>query len=48
MLGWQPKVDLAEGFDATLRALRQEKTAVTPLVQASVVLSVLALLASDW
>lgn len=47
LLGWQPKVDLAEGFAATLRALRQEKTAA-PLAQASVVVSLIALLASDW
>lgn len=47
LLGWQPKVDLAEGFAATLRALRQDES-VAPLAQASVVISLIALIASDW
>lgn len=47
LLGWQPKVDLAEGFAATLTALRQDNGGV-PMVQASVVFSLLALFASDW
>jgi nucleoside-diphosphate-sugar epimerase len=47
LLGWQPKVDLAEGFAATLRELRQEKTAA-PLAQAAVVVSLIALFANDW
>lgn len=46
VLGWQPKVDLAEGFAATLRALRSEKSDPS-LAQASVLLSLIALLATD-
>ncbi len=45
LLGWQPKVDLAEGFAATLGALRQERTPAT-LAQACV--AVIALLATDF
>lgn len=48
VLGWQPKVDLAEGFDATLRALQQEKSTIAPMVQASIVVSLITLLANDW
>lgn len=43
VLGWQPKVDLAEGFAATLQALRREKSAAPTLAQASVVLSLITL-----
>lgn len=47
LLGWQPKVDLAEGFAATLRSLRQEKTPAS-LVQACLVgVSLLAMFATD-
>jgi nucleoside-diphosphate-sugar epimerase len=48
VLDWRPKVDLAEGSDATLRALRREKTAAPLAQQASVVVSLIALLANDW
>lgn len=48
VLGWQPKVDLAEGFAATLRALRQEKSTVASVAQAYAVVSLLALVASDF
>lgn len=48
VLGWQPKVDLAEGFAATLSALRQDtgNVAVT-VAQALAVLSLVSLLATD-
>jgi nucleoside-diphosphate-sugar epimerase len=46
VLGWQPKVDLAEGCAATLQALREEKNAPS-LVQASIVLSLAVLLANE-
>lgn len=45
-LGWQPQVDLAEGFAATLQALREESSAPS-LVQASVVLSLAVLFANE-
>lgn len=47
LLGWQPKVDLAEGFAATLGALRQERNPAT-LAQACVAVSVIALFSSDY
>ncbi|MDY6946500.1 MAG: NAD(P)-dependent oxidoreductase [Pseudomonadota bacterium] len=47
LLGWQPKVDLAEGFAATLRELRQEKSHPA-LAQASVVLSLITLFSTDF
>lgn len=46
VLGWQPKVDLAEGFAATLRASRQVTRAET-LTQAYLLLSLLSLLVAD-
>lgn len=46
VLGWRPKVDLAEGFAETLRALRQESGAAT-LAQTCMVLSLIGLLATD-
>ena len=46
VLGWQPKVDLAEGFAATLRASRQEGNG-TGLAQAYMVASLLALFGGD-
>lgn len=45
VLGWQPKVDLAEGFAATLRASRQA-TGET-LLQAYLLISFLTLLVAD-
>lgn len=47
LLGWQPKVDLAEGFAATLGALRQKRPTAT-LAQAYVAVSLIALLAGDY
>ncbi len=47
VLGWKPTVDLAEGFAATLQALRREKSAPS-LAQASFLLSLIALLANDF
>lgn len=47
LLGWQPKVDLAEGFAATLGALRQE-TSPTTLAQACVAVSLIALFSNDY
>jgi nucleoside-diphosphate-sugar epimerase len=46
VLGWQPKVDLAEGFAATLSASRQQKSGVA-LTQAYLVISLLATLVPD-
>lgn len=46
LLGWQPKVDLAEGFAATLRASRQESHGAA-ITHAYVVISLLTLLAGD-
>lgn len=46
LLGWQPKVDLAEGFAATLRASRQESHGAV-IAHAYVVISLLALLTGD-
>jgi nucleoside-diphosphate-sugar epimerase len=46
VLGWQPKVDLPEGFAATLRASRQHDGG-TNLARAYALFSLLALLASD-
>lgn len=46
LLGWQPKVDLAEGSAATLRALRQEKSAI-PLAQATMLATLAVLLSPD-
>jgi nucleoside-diphosphate-sugar epimerase len=43
VLGWQPKVDLAEGFAATLRALRQENSSAVSLAQTYLVLSLMML-----
>lgn len=48
VLGWQPKVDLAEGFAATLRAARQDESAASLAQASSVVVSLIALLANDW
>lgn len=45
-LGWRPKVDLAEGFTATLRASRPDSSGAT-LAHAYVLLSLITLLASD-
>lgn len=42
VLGWQPKVELAEGFAATLRASRQERSGAT-VAQAYVLISLLSL-----
>ena len=47
VLGWQPKVDLAEGFAATLSALRREKSMVIPVVQACALLTLIAVFATD-
>lgn len=46
VLGWQPKVDLAEGFAATLNASRQEKNGAA-LAQAYLVVSLIATLVPD-
>jgi hypothetical protein len=46
LLGWQPKVDLAEGFAATLRASRQEGGEAA-IAHAYVIVSLLTLLAVD-
>jgi dihydroflavonol-4-reductase len=46
VLGWQPKVDLAEGFAATLRASRQDDGGAN-LARAYVLLSVLTWLVAD-
>lgn len=46
VLGWQPKVDLAEGFAATLRALRQARR-IEILTQAYLLISFLSLLIVD-
>jgi nucleoside-diphosphate-sugar epimerase len=46
VLGWQPKVDLAEGFAATLRASRQQDDGAS-LAQAYFFISLLAWLALD-
>lgn len=46
VLGWKPKVDLAEGFAATLRASRQDDGG-PGIARAYVVVSMLALLAGD-
>jgi nucleoside-diphosphate-sugar epimerase len=43
VLGWQPKVDLAEGFAATLGALRQEKSPAASLAQTYLVLTLMML-----
>lgn len=47
VLGWHPKVDLAEGFAATLRSLRQEKSAAVSVVQAWALISLITLFATD-
>lgn len=46
VLGWQPKVDLAEGFAATLRASGQAEGGAT-LAQACLVASLLTMLVAD-
>ncbi len=49
VLGWQPKVDLAEGFAATLNALRQERTsAPVRVAQALAFFTLISLLATDF
>lgn len=45
-LGWQPKVDLAEGLASTMRAVRREDHGAV-LAQAWLLLSVLALVSTD-
>ncbi|WP_157995251.1 NAD-dependent epimerase/dehydratase family protein [Peristeroidobacter soli] len=48
VLGWQPKVDLAEGFAATLSSLRQERPgAAVTVAQAIAFLTLISLLAFD-
>jgi nucleoside-diphosphate-sugar epimerase len=47
VLGWQPKVDLPEGFAATLSALRQEKSVPVSVVQAWALVSLIAMFATD-
>jgi len=49
VLGWQPKVDLAEGCAATLNALRHERTgaAATSVAQAIALLTLIAMFATD-
>jgi nucleoside-diphosphate-sugar epimerase len=48
VLGWQPKVDLAEGFAATLSSLRQEQPgAAVTVAQAIAFLTLISLLAFD-
>jgi hypothetical protein len=45
-LGWYPKVDLAEGFAATLKASRQDRGG-PGMARAYALFSMLALLAGD-
>ena len=49
MLGWQPKVDLAEGFAATLSALRRERGSATftTVAQTIAFLTLITILATD-
>jgi nucleoside-diphosphate-sugar epimerase len=48
LLGWQPKVDLAEGFAATLSALRQERgSAAVTVAQAFAFLTLITMFGTD-
>ncbi|WP_129642536.1 NAD-dependent epimerase/dehydratase family protein [Peristeroidobacter agariperforans] len=49
VLGWQPKVDLAEGFAATLSALRQERASATvsAVAQAFALFTLITMFATD-
>lgn len=47
VLGWQPKVDLPEGFAATLNALRHEKSVMVSVLQVCALLSLISMFATD-